>query len=141
VELDDLRGGDAVTGHYSGSTRNALLIVRATVGLGLVLAQLVFVLIVHLSGCCKERYFAWAPNDYSVDYQISASVNGRPLSDSEISDRYRLDQADFWEDPPERLEGLLKRRELAYAGPDRVTILLEYRLNGRPTAKWTWSDG
>jgi hypothetical protein len=130
-----------VSGNYSGRTRNALLVVRATVGLGLVLAQLAFVLTVHLSGCCKERYFAWAPNDYSVDYQINASVNGRPLSDSEISDRYRLDQSNFWEDPPERLEGLLKRRELAYAGADRVTILLEYRLNGRPTAEWTWSNG
>jgi len=130
-----------VTGHYSGSTRNALLIVRAAVGLGLVLAQLAFVLTVHLSDCCKERYIAWAPNDYSVDYQISAFVNERPLSDSEISDRYRLDQVGFWEDPVERLEGLLERRELAYAGADRVNILLEYRLNGRPTAMWTWSNG
>jgi hypothetical protein len=130
-----------VTGHYSGRTRNALLVVRATVGLGLVLAQLVFVLTVHLSSCCKERYFAWAPNDYSVDYQINASVNGRPLSGSEISDRYRLDQVGFWEDPVERLEGLLKRRELTYAGTDRITILLEYQLNGRATVKWTWSNG
>jgi hypothetical protein len=130
-----------VTGHYGARTRNALLVVRATVGLGLVLAQLVFVLTVHLSSCCKERYFAWAPNDYSVDYQINASVNGRPLSGSEIYDRYRLDQVGFWEDPVERLEGLLKRRELMYAGTDRVTILLEYELNGRPTEKWTWSNG
>lgn len=130
-----------MTGHYSDRKRNALLVVRATMGLGLVLAQLVFVLTVHVSNCCKERYFAWAPNDYSVDYQINASVNGRPLDDSEISDRYRLDQVGFWEDPVERLEGLLKRRELTYAGTDRVNILLEYELNGRPTATWTWSNG
>ena len=127
-----------------GATRQKghdwLGIARVTVGLGLVLVQLVFVLIVHLSDCCKERYFAWAPNDYSIDYRINAAVNGRALSTSEILDRYRLDQVGYSTHPLERLQGVLQRRELAYGGYDRVHIVLEYELNGRPTAVWTWTN-
>ncbi len=119
---------------------NALLIVRGAVGLGLVLAQLVLVLTVYLSGCCAERYFAWAPNDYSIDYRIDATVNGRSLSGPEILDRYRLPQVGFYEDPLQRLEGVLRRRELAYGGADRVVIVLEYELNGRAPAAWRWSN-
>ena len=117
-----------------------LLIVRGAVGLGLVLAQLVLVLTVYLSGCCAERYFAWAPNDYSIDYRIDATVNGRSLSGPEILDRYRLPQVGFYEDPLQRLEGVLRRRELAYGGADRVVIVLEYELNGRAPAAWRWSN-
>jgi hypothetical protein len=123
------------------SGRDWLRVVGATVGLGLVLAQLVFVLTVQLSNCCKDRYFAWAPNDYSIDYRINATVNGRPLSGSEILHRYRLPQVGFYEDPLERLEGVLRRRELAYGEDDRVHIVLEYELNGRAPAKWTWTNG
>ena len=97
-------------------------------------------LTVYLSGCCAERYFAWAPNDYSIDYRIDATVNGRSLSGPEILDRYRLPQVGFYEDPLQRLEGVLRRRELAYGGADRVVIVLEYELNGRAPAAWRWSN-
>jgi hypothetical protein len=125
----------------SDRRRDGLLIVRAAVGLGLVLAQLVMVLVAHLSNCCQERYFVWAPNDYSIDYRINTTVNGWALSSSEIGDRYRLPQAGFYEDPVERLESVLRRRELAYGRSDRVDIALVYELNGRPPAEWRWSNG
>jgi hypothetical protein len=121
--------------------RDGLPVARATVGLGLVLAQLILVPTVHLSTCCQERYFAWAPNDYSLDYRINAKVNGRALTSSEILDRYRLPQVGFYEDPLERLAGVLRRRELVYGGNDRVDIVLEYELDGRAPAEWRWSNG
>jgi hypothetical protein len=140
MTADDTTGSNESI-RYSGRRRDALFVTRAAVGLALVLAQLVFVLNVHLSNCCKERYFAWAPNDYSIDYRISATVNGRTLSSSEVLDRYRLPQLGFYEDPVERLQGVLQRRELAYGGADRVDIVLEYQLNGRSPATWRWSNG
>lgn len=115
--------------------------VRVTVGLGLVLAQLILVLGAHLSTCCQERYFVWAPNDYSIDYRINATVNGRILTGAEIFDRYRVPQIGFYEDPLERLAGVLRRRELAYGGNDRVDIVLEYEQDGRAPAKWLWANG
>jgi hypothetical protein len=137
---DDTAGSNEAA-RYSGRRCDALLVARAAVGLAIILAQLVFVLTVQLSNCCKDRYFAWAPNDYSIDYRISATVDGRTLSSSEILDRYRLPQVGFYEDPPERLKGVLQKRELAYGGADRVDIVLEYELNGRAPATWRWSNG
>src|ERR1700730_3018325 len=37
------------------------------------------------------RYFAWAPNDYLVTYDLRVDVGGRPLSTEEVRRRYRLD--------------------------------------------------
>ena len=42
----------------------------------------------HPVGC--RRYFAWAPNDYLVEYRISALLDGRPLGQDEIQERYRI---------------------------------------------------
>lgn len=120
---------------------DGLLVARVTLGFSLVLAQLIFVLTAHLSHCCEERYFAWAPNDYSIDYHITATVNGQVLDAREILDRYRLSQTGFYEDPLQRLEGVLRRRELAYGRTDRVSILLDYRLDGRASSEWSWSNG
>jgi hypothetical protein len=118
---------------------NISFVARVGVGFSLVLAQLIYVLTVHLSNCCAERYFAWAPNDYSIDYQIAATVDGRSLNASEILERYRVSQSGFYEDPVERLEGVLQRRELVYGKTDHVSLIVEYRLNGRPS-EWRWSN-
>lgn len=119
---------------------NGPLFARAAAGFSLVLAQLIYVLTVHLSNCCAERYFAWAPNDYSIVYHITATVNGRRLNATEVLDRYRIAQSGFYEDPVERLEGVLRSRELAYGRIDRVSLLIQYRLDGHPPSDWRWSN-
>ena len=112
-----------------------------TLGLLLVSAQLGVVLATHLPPtCCASRYFAWAPNDYSVDYSISATVNGRRLNAREVWRRYRVSQRGFYEDPPERLIRYLRRYELTYGRHDRTRLSLRYDLNGRPPVVWMWSD-
>lgn len=114
---------------------------RVTLGLLLVSVQLGVVLATHLPPtCCASRYFAWAPNDYSVDYFISATVNGRRLNRREIWTRYRVSQRGFYEDPPERLIRYLRRYELTYGRHDRTSLSVRYQLNGRPPVVWTWSD-
>ena len=126
VASDAADGSAEATGDDDRGRHGRLRVVRVTVGLGLVLTQLILVLAAHLSTCCQERYFAWAPNDYSIDYRINATVNGRALTSAEVLDRYRLPQVGFYEDPLERLADVLRRRELAYGGNDRVDIVLEY---------------
>lgn len=137
----DAANNGCLASHPRANRRvNGLLVARATVAFSLILAQLIFILTLHVSNCCQERYFAWAPNDYSIDYHIIATVNGRELNGTEILDRYRLSQTGFYEDPVERLESVLRRRELAYGRTDRVAILLVYRLDGRAPSEWSWSN-
>lgn len=143
--LSRFRRGRCLVDGYAQHSRvnrrlNGMLFVRAAVGFSLVLAQLVYVLTVHLSNCCAERYFAWAPNDYSIVYHIIATVNGRRLNATEVLDRYRIPQSGFYEDPAERLEGVLRSRELVYGKIDRVSLLLQYRLDGHPPLDWRWAN-
>lgn len=143
------RGSRLVNGAYDGCAEqhprvnhrlNGLLFARAAVSFSLVLAQLVYVLTVHLSNCCAERYFAWAPNDYSIVYRITATVNGRRLNAAEVLNRYRIPQSGFYEDPVERLEGVLRNREITYGVIDHVSLLVQYRLDGHPPSDWRWSN-
>ena len=112
---------------------------RAALGFLLLLVQLGAVLTTHVSDCCESRYFVWAPNDYSIDYIITARVDGHDLSAEEIRRRYRLPKTGFYEDPPYRLLEYLRRCELvAYGGKDNTDLTVQYRLNGRPPVIWRW---
>jgi hypothetical protein len=114
---------------------------QAVLGFLLIIVQLGAVLAAHVSDCCESRYFVWAPNDYSIDYTITARVNGRNLSAEEIRGRYRLPKTGFYEDPPHRLLDYLRRCELeAYGGKDSTDLAVEYKLNGRPPVIWRWSS-
>lgn len=114
---------------------------RALLGLLLLLVQLGAVFAAHALDCCGSRYFVWAPNDYSIDYTITARVNGRTLSAEEIRKRYRLPKTGFYEDPPHRLLNYLRRCELmAYEGTDRTDLTVRYALNGRTPVIWRWSS-
>ncbi len=115
---------------------------RGAVGGVVVVAQLAMVLLSQLgSSCCEARYFAWAPNDYSVAYSITVLVNGRKLSADAITRRYQLASSGFWEDPPQRLEHLFSRRDQLYAKGERVQLVLHYRLDGHRELIWTWHHG
>jgi hypothetical protein len=39
----------------------------------------------------KTRYFAWAPNDYLVCFDLHVHAGGRSLTVAEMEHRYRLD--------------------------------------------------
>jgi hypothetical protein len=103
---------------------------------------LLVVVVTHVSStCCASRYFAWGPNDYSVDYSIAATVNGQALGAPAIERRYRFAEVGFYEDPPERLERYLRRRDEIYAAGDHIRLVLRYRLDGHRTVVWRWAHG
>jgi hypothetical protein len=119
-------------------------IARVRIGLGVlvVLVELGVVVLSHLpSSCCSARYFAWAPNDYSVPYVITARVNGRLLNSREVNARYDDRQRGYWEDPPARLIHELRAVEATYGSRDHTVLTLRYRLNGHPWTVWTYTHG
>jgi hypothetical protein len=115
---------------------------RGLVGTAVVLAQLVVVIAAHSgSSCCVSHYFAWAPNDYSVDYSITAIVNGQTLGAQAVGRRYELPAFGFWEDTPQKLEHDLRRRDELYGKGDAIRLIVRYRLDGHRPATWRWSRG
>src|ERR1700730_4945923 len=77
----------------------------------------------------KTRYFAWAPNDYLVTFDLHGEAGGRSLTVTEMHQRYRLDLSSrlsedtkarlglarsehyVFEDAPKELEDRIRRYE------------------------------
>jgi len=96
--------------------------------------QLGAIAFVHISGS-DERYLAWAPHDYAVDYSISTSVHGRALTPEQVANRYGLPAHGLWEYPPQQLIDILSRYESTDAS-GRDVVTLRYSLDGHPTQTW-----
>jgi hypothetical protein len=113
---------------------------RAAFGAGLaVLAcQLCLVAYEHLG---PTRYFAWAPNDYVVQYRLHASVDGHPLSAAQVRGRYHLPAHGLWYFPAQHIIDDVQQLERTYGAHDRVRVTLTYRLNGHPQQTWRWTHG
>jgi hypothetical protein len=103
-----------------------------------VAVQLGVVVLTHTSSCCSARYFAWAPNDYSVDYTIAASVDGRTLTRAQVLSRYGVAQTGFWQDPPARLIHDLRAAEVSRGSGHQTVLHLRYRLDDHPVTVWTY---
>ncbi len=113
---------------------------RAAVAVGVtVLAvQIVFVAYEHLG---PTRYFAWAPNDYVVQYRLAAAVDGHDLSPAGVRARYHLASRGIWYFPAQHIIDDVQQYERTYGSGDRVRATLSYRLNGHPQKTWRWSHG
>jgi hypothetical protein len=88
-----------------------------------------------------RRYFAWAPNDYVVEYTLEVKVNGRALTSEEASARYRIprERASEFEYPVEHLIDNISQYETTYAGDEPAEVRLTWKYNGHPELrKWQW---
>ena len=125
---------------------------RLLLAVAVLLAQCVVAFWQHLG---DTRYFTWAPNDYLVTYGLQVTVDGRRLTQEEISHRYhlsfteRLDRDDkeelglnmrerhVHEDPPQSLLDRITRYETGgFGSPARVRLI--YQLNGGEEHRWRW---
>ncbi len=99
----------------------------------------------------SEAYFCWAPHDQQSVYQLTAEVNGIPLNQKEISNRYHFDTKIYWENGKaewRRIEaraignviGIIEQHELTYGKKDEVIIDLVYHINGGSRHQWKWSN-
>jgi hypothetical protein len=102
------------------------------------------------------RYFAWAPNDYLVTYDLRVDVGGRPLSTEEIRRRYRLDLTErlsestkaksgfakveryVFEDAPAELTDRIRWYEEKKGKNDSAHVRLVYQLDGGKEKTWLW---
>ena len=104
----------------------------------------------------EARYFAWAPNDYLVTYDLQVNAGGRPLTTDEIHRRYRLDLSNrlsegtkaklglskveryVFEDPPQELKDRIRRYEEKNGKKDSAQVRLVYQLDGGKEQTWLW---
>jgi hypothetical protein len=104
----------------------------------------------------ETRYFAWAPNDYLVTYDLQVITGGRYLTSEEIQRRYRLDLSSrlgneidkrvglskvehyVFEDPPQELKDLIRHYEETKGKNDATRIKLVYQLDGGKEQTWLW---
>ncbi len=102
------------------------------------------------------RYFAWAPNDYLVTYDLRVDVGGRSLSPEEIHHRYRLDLTErlsestkaksgfakaeryVFEDAPAELTDRIRWYEEKNGKSDSAHVRLVYQLDGGKEKTWLW---
>lgn len=95
-----------------------------------------------VSGCSAEttsctRWFAWAPNDYLVDFTLEVRTAGGVLTGQEAASRYHLGGLQ-WEFPVQQLQHVITSYEQTYGTADHAAVTLRYRVNGRPEQVWTW---
>lgn len=125
-------------------------------GVGVVLALQCGVAVWQHLG--STRYFAWAPNDYLMTYDLKVSLHGKPLTTDQIGRRYRLSlselvsaraQSDLglatdtryvWEDPPAEVKHRIRRVEATYPPAERAQVRLRYQLDAGPVQHWQWPD-
>lgn len=86
-------------------------------------------------------YFAWAPNDYVVQYRLTATVDGRRLAPPEVRQRYHLAPRGIWYFPAQHIIDDVQQFERTYGSRDRVRVILAYRLDGHAQRTWQWSHG
>ena len=88
----------------------------------------------------ETRYFCWAPHDAQTAYELSVTLNGRPLNAEEIKQRYRLDQKGIDPRSIEHVKIALRQYETTYGKDDTAAIIMHYATNGGPPKIWRWED-
>jgi hypothetical protein len=108
------------------------------IGVAVLAVQVALVGYEHLG---PTRYFAWAPNDYVVQYELAATVDGHHLSPARVRSRYHLAPRGIWYFPAQHIIDDVEQYERTYGSGDRVRVTLSYRLNGHSQKTWRWSHG
>ena len=136
------------------TSRHSRISLAVAVAAVILLAQVGINIWQHAAG--GTRYFAWAPNDYLVTYDLQVSAGGRPLTPEEIQSRYRLDLTNrlgedtkaklrlakveryVFEDPPQELKDRIRRYEQTKGKHDAARVTLVYQFDGGREQTWLW---
>jgi hypothetical protein len=132
------RGIRSANGSVGGPGGAVLRKIAFILGCAVLALQLGLVAYEHLG---STRYFAWAPNDYVVQYTLHATVDGNPLSATQLRTRYHLAPHGIWYFPAQQIIDDVQQYERTYGARDHVTVNLKYRLDGHAATTWRWSHG
>lgn len=86
------------------------------------------------------RYFCWAPYDTQTDYVATSTINGRVLTRTEFSQRYRRAMRGTDNRAPQHVFDMLAQvEEKRAAVGDTAEVVVKYRVNGKePLLEWRW---
>ena len=107
----------------------------AVTGITLLLVQVVLIL---YSRWTPARYFCWAPFDMQTDYVLEVRVNGRKLSAAEVRQRYRRPAKGTDNRSVQNLIDIVEGYEQRYAGANKASIVMRYRINGKEEHEWVY---
>jgi hypothetical protein len=107
---------------------------RTVIAAGLLLLQVGAIVYARF---VPARYFCWAPYDAQNEYEIEATVGGRPLNPQEIRQRYRKPQEGVDNRSIQHIKDIIQGVELKAPG-DNAQVRLRYRVNGGDEQIWQW---
>lgn len=96
------------------------------------------VVLIGASRRTAARYFCWAPFDMQTDYQLEVTVGGRKLTPQQIRERYRRPAKGSDNRSVQNLIDILEGYEERYAGANRASIVMRYRINGKQEQQWRY---
>jgi hypothetical protein len=130
-----------------GKGDGILAVLGTSIGVAFLLFQVGAIATQHLG---TTRYFAWAPNDYVVQYELRVRTDGRALTTGEIMARYRrlygtsagdptaMSVSGIYENPPQQLIDSIQQYETTYGRNDHAEVTLTYRIDTHAPVVWKW---
>ena len=109
------------------------LTIGEAVTASLLAIQVLFVAAMPLTG---TRYFCWAPHDVRVDFEVSATHQGRPLPLPEIRARYQLPAVEWH--GLENVFAVIKTAEQRLPESARWQVTVRYRRNLAEPRTWQY---
>lgn len=86
------------------------------------------------------RFFCWAPYDQFSFYDIHVSIDGRDLTENEVSQRYHPEKKGQDNRNIHNVISTIRQFEEIYAEEKNVTVELSYVVNGHRNEKWIWPE-
>lgn len=111
--------------------------VRIAAGVALLLAQVTMIVVARFH---PMRYYCWAPYDSQNEYQIQTEIGGRPLTEEELKERYRLAPTAVNPRAISQVTDVVSYVERVYHPDEGAHVTITYRTNGSPEQVWTWPE-
>ena len=102
-----------------------------------------FFLFLQVLGVCyarfvPERFFAWAPYDEQTHYHIQVLIDEKPLSDEEVTKRYRVASQRVESRTIHNIFSIIEQYESTYGSEDWAKVLVTYDTNGKGEQLWQY---
>lgn len=102
-----------------------------------------FFLFLQVLGICyarfvPERFFAWAPYDEQTNYHIQVRINDNPLTDSEVTKRYRVSAKRVESRTIQNIFNIIEQYESTYGLKDKAKVSVKYNTNGKGEQLWLY---
>jgi hypothetical protein len=110
------------------------------------ITAIAILLVAQLAGIIRARFrdetwFAWAPNDQIVEYELAVAISGRSLTEDEIASRYQIDARGVYQQSAANLISIVGQYEASHGARDHAVVRLTYRVDGGARETWDHPPG